>query len=65
MRASLRSKIIFAGFGVEAALGRGLGTGLGEVGGGWFEVGEEPPQAQATRRRTARMLAVRCTVAGA
>jgi len=46
MRASLRSKIIFAGFGVEAALGRGLGTGLGELGGGWVEAGDEPPQAQ-------------------
>jgi hypothetical protein len=64
MSASLRSKITFAGFAVAATLGLGLGTGLGELA-GWFEVVDEPPQAQATRRRTDRRQVVRCTVAGA
>jgi hypothetical protein len=65
MTASLRSKITFAGFAVAAVLGTGLGTALGELGRGWFEVGDEPPQAHATRRTRARMVAVRFTVAGA
>jgi hypothetical protein len=66
MTASLRSKIVRAGFavGVGVGLGPAFEMGLAVVAGVWLDVGDEPPQAAATRSAK-RTMAVGFTVAGA
>jgi hypothetical protein len=66
MTASLRLKIVRAGFSVVAGLGSRWAVGAEEgVAGGLLEVPAEPPQAALSRAANNRAEAARCTAAGA
>jgi hypothetical protein len=66
MTASLRFKIISAGFGVPTGVGLATsGLGLGEAAFGWPAVGDDPPQAEAASKSTKTAEVARFTVAGA